>query len=69
MNNKFINESFFIVNSNAGLKLTVMRSNLNQFHSNLTENDEIIKEKLEPYFPNTNSNLTNIKILKMELNL
>ncbi|MEJ5962235.1 AAA family ATPase [Pedobacter immunditicola] len=39
------------INSNAGLKLTVLPSTLNQFHSNLIENDKIIKEKLEPYFP------------------
>lgn len=38
-------------NNNAGLNLTVVPSNLNQFHSNLIENDIIIREKLEPYFP------------------
>lgn len=41
-------------NGNANLKLTVLPSNLNQFHSILTGDDQIIREKLEPYFPKYN---------------
>ncbi len=36
---------------NADLKLTVVPSNLNQFHSFLIDDDQIIREKLEPFFP------------------
>lgn len=38
-------------NDNADLKLNVLPSSLSQFHSFLIENDAMIKEKLEPYYP------------------
>jgi len=48
-------------NDNANLKLTVLPSSLSQFHSFLIENNEIIKEKLEPYFPKYNFKLNQHK--------
>jgi len=39
------------INDNADLRLTVVPSKLNQFHSFLIEDIEMIREKLEPYFP------------------
>lgn len=36
---------------NADLKLNVLPSGLNQFHSFLVENDTMVREKLEPYYP------------------
>lgn len=44
-------------NNNADIKLTVLYSTLNQFHSFLIENDTIIREKLEPYYPKYNFKL------------
>jgi hypothetical protein len=41
-------------NENEDLKLTVVPSKLNQFHSFLIEDDEMIREKLEPFFPKYN---------------
>ncbi len=38
-------------NNNSNLKLTVLPSSLSKFHSFLIEDDKIIREKLEPYFP------------------
>ncbi len=38
-------------NNNADLKLTVLPSKLNQFHSFLIEDVDLINEKLEPYYP------------------
>jgi wobble nucleotide-excising tRNase len=38
-------------NDNADIKLTVLPSKLSQFHSFLIEDNNIIKEKLEPYLP------------------
>ncbi|MDN5201210.1 AAA family ATPase [Fulvivirgaceae bacterium BMA10] len=38
-------------NDNENLKLTVLPSSLSQFHSFLIEDDEMVREKLEPYFP------------------
>lgn len=44
-------------NDNANLKLTVLPSNLSQFHSFLIEDYKLIREKLEPYFPKYNFKL------------
>src|SRR5690554_4859787 len=44
-------------NDNADIKLNVISSSLNQFHSFLIENDAIIREKLEPYYPKYNFKL------------
>ncbi|MGY5849198.1 AAA family ATPase [Salegentibacter sp. F14] len=38
-------------NDNADLKLNILPSSLSQFHSFLVEDDAIIREKLEPYYP------------------
>lgn len=38
-------------NDNANLKLNVLPSSLSQFHSFLIEDDAMIREKLEPYYP------------------
>jgi len=38
-------------NDNADLKLNVLPSSLNQFHSFLIEDDAMIREKLEQYYP------------------
>lgn len=48
-------------NDNANLKLTILPSSLSQFHSFLIENDEMIREKLEPYFPKYNFTLNQYK--------
>lgn len=42
---------------NDDLKLKVLPSSLSQFHSFLIEDDKIIREKLDPYFPKYNFKL------------
>ncbi len=48
-------------NDNADMKLNVVPSTLNQFHSYLVEDDTIIREKLEPYYPKYNFQLNSYK--------
>lgn len=48
-------------NDNANLRLTVVPSNLNQFHSFLVEDVKMIREKLEPYHPKYNFKLNQFK--------
>lgn len=48
-------------NDNANLRLTVLKSSLNKFHSFLIEDDKIIRDKLEPYFPKYNFKLNQHK--------
>lgn len=48
-------------NDNANLRLTVVPSKLNEFHSFLVENDKIIRDKLEPYYPKYNFKLNQYK--------
>lgn len=48
-------------NDNANLRLTIVPSNLNQFHSFLVEDVKMITEKLEPYYPKYNFKLNQFK--------
>lgn len=48
-------------NGNVDLKLDIIPSKLNQFHSFLIENDALIREKLEPYFTKFNFKLNQHK--------